>query len=94
MVRIDNIDSEQGKAIGYLVAISIILSGVVGVLAYLQSKKHAKINEEVLNLDKEIKMLEANTGMDEATRNERIDQRKRMINTLAAKAEKIYRDKM
>jgi hypothetical protein len=39
-------------------------------------------------------MLEANTGMDEATRNERIDQRKRMINTLAAKAEKIYRDKM
>jgi TRAP-type mannitol/chloroaromatic compound transport system permease small subunit len=58
MVRIDNIDEKQGKAIGYLVAISIILSGVVGVLAYLQSKKHAKINEEVLNLDKEIKVLE------------------------------------
>jgi hypothetical protein len=32
--------------------------------------------------------------MNEALRNERIDQRKRNINILAAKAEKIYRDKM
>ena len=54
----NEIDVRQGKAIGYLVAISVILTGVVGILAYLQSKKHAKLNEEVLNLDKEIKMLE------------------------------------
>jgi hypothetical protein len=53
-----------------------------------------QIGRQMQQLGKEIKMLEANTGMDEATRNERIDQRKRMINTLAAKAEKIYRDKM
>jgi hypothetical protein len=53
-----------------------------------------QIGRQMQQLGKEIKMLEANTGMSEATRNERIDQRKRMINTLAAKAEKIYRDKM
>lgn len=58
MSSLTDIDIKQGKAISYLVAISIILSGVVGVLAYLQSKKHSKINEEVLNLDKEIKVLE------------------------------------
>jgi hypothetical protein len=53
-----------------------------------------QIGRQMQQLGKEIKMLEANTDMNEATRNERIDQRKRMINTLAAKAEKIYRDKM
>jgi hypothetical protein len=53
-----------------------------------------QIGRQMQQLGKEIKMLEANTGMDEATRNERIDQRKRMINTLATKAEKIYRDRM
>jgi hypothetical protein len=53
-----------------------------------------QIGRQMQQLGKEIKMLEANTGMSEATRNERIDQRKRMINTLATKAEKIYRDRM
>ena len=53
-----------------------------------------QIGRQMQQLGKEIKMLEANTDMNEATRNERIDQRKRNINILAAKAEKIYRDKM
>jgi hypothetical protein len=53
-----------------------------------------QIGRQMQQLGKEIKMLEANTDMNEALRNERIDQRKRNINILAAKAEKIYRDKM
>jgi hypothetical protein len=69
MNSITDIDVKQGKAISYLVAISIILSGVVGVLAYLQSKKHSKINEEVLKLDKEIKVLELALKTNQAKEN-------------------------
>jgi hypothetical protein len=34
------------------------LTAIVGALAYMQSKKHAKINDEILSLDKEIKTIE------------------------------------
>ena len=65
-MRIDNVDAKQGKAIGYLVAVSIILTGVVGVLAYIESKRHSKTNDEILSLDKQIKTLELALKKNEA----------------------------
>lgn len=65
----DSVDSKQGKAINYIVAGITILTGVVGVLAYLETKKHAKINDEVLALDKQIKTLELALKKNEAVQN-------------------------
>lgn len=52
------VDARQAKAINIIIVMVTTLTAVVGVLAYLENKKHAKINDEVLRLDKEIKILE------------------------------------
>jgi uncharacterized membrane protein len=65
----DSVDLKQGKAISYIVAFVTILTGLVGVLAYLEAKKHSKINDEVLHLDKQIKMLELALKTNEAKEN-------------------------
>lgn len=54
----DSVDLLQGKKITYLVAFVTLLTGVVGVLAYIETKKHHKLNDEVLHLDKQIKTME------------------------------------
>lgn len=64
-----NIDAKQGKSIGYLIAGITALTGIVGVLAYLENKKHNKINDEVLSLDKQIKTLELEIKKNEARQN-------------------------
>lgn len=69
MNSVTNIDVKQGKAINYIVAFVTILTGVVGVMAYLEAKKHSKINDEVLNLDKQIKVLELAIKTNEAKEN-------------------------
>lgn len=65
----NSIDAKQGRAIQYIVASVTILTGIVGVLAYLETKKHAKINDEVLSLDKQIKTLELALKKSEAKEN-------------------------
>lgn len=53
-----SIDSRQNTKISLVVAFITILTGGVGLLAYLETKKHNRINNEVLRLDREIKTLE------------------------------------
>jgi hypothetical protein len=62
----ENIDVKQGKSITYMIVGITILTGVVGILAYLENKKHHKINNEVLALDKQIKTLELAIKKNEA----------------------------
>lgn len=65
----NDIDAKQGRAIQYIIASVTLLTGIVGVLAYLETKKHAKINDEVLSLDKQIKTLELALKKSEAKEN-------------------------
>jgi hypothetical protein len=68
-----NIDIKQGRSINYIIAFVTILTGFVGVLAYLETKKHNKINDEVLSLDKQIKTLELEIKKNEARQNGIVD---------------------
>lgn len=52
------IDQKQQRAINIALVSIAFIGVVVSVLAYLENKKHAKIKEEVAQLDKEIKTLE------------------------------------
>ena len=51
-------DNLQTKNINLLIGMVSALGGVALFMGYLHTKKHAKLQEEVLNLDKEIKRLE------------------------------------
>ena len=48
----------QTKNINLLIATFSALGGLALFLGYMHNKKHAKLQQEVLNLDKEIKKLE------------------------------------
>lgn len=52
------IDLRQQKTINIITAVVGLLTVAVGVLAYMESKKHRKIQKEILDLDKQIKVLE------------------------------------
>jgi hypothetical protein len=52
------IDVNQNRALGVMVAVVTIITAFIGTLAYVENKRHNKINDEVLNLDREIKRLE------------------------------------
>lgn len=52
------IDKHQNTNILVVIGAVTILTGFVGILAYLENKKHIKMKDEVLNLEKEIKTLE------------------------------------
>lgn len=57
-MRISNIDSRQQKQIAIiglgLTFVSVLIAGLV----YIENKKHARIKEETLRLDREIKTLD------------------------------------
>jgi hypothetical protein len=53
-----NIDLLQEKKIQSLATWMIIIGGVVGVLVYLNQKKHNDVERELFELDKEIKTLQ------------------------------------
>jgi len=53
-----NIDLLQEKKIQNLATWMIIIGGVVGVLVYLNQKKHNDVERELFALDKEIKTLQ------------------------------------
>jgi len=52
------IDLLQSKKISFLLSGLAILSAVVGVLVYLDQKKHNSVQKDILALDKEIKILQ------------------------------------
>jgi hypothetical protein len=52
------IDKIQTKNINLLIAAFGALGGIALFMGYLHTKKHSKLQEEVLALDKEIKRLE------------------------------------
>lgn len=52
------IDRLQTKNINLLIGLVSALGGVALFMGYLHTKKHSKLQEEVLAIDKEIKRLE------------------------------------
>lgn len=65
----DLTDRKQQATINVLVGVITLLTAIVGVIAWYENKKHNKINNEVLKLDKEIKTLELAIKKDEALKN-------------------------
>ena len=65
----DLTDRKQQGAINIMVGVITLLTAVVGFIAWYENKKHAKINDEVLKLDKEIKTLELAMKREEARQN-------------------------
>jgi hypothetical protein len=53
-----NIDFLQEKKIQNLATWMIILGGIVGVLVYVNQRKHNQVEKELFELDKEIKTLQ------------------------------------
>jgi hypothetical protein len=53
-----SIDKKQQLTINLLVAGVGIISAIVGVMAYRNNTKHQQIQKEVLNIDREIKLLQ------------------------------------
>jgi hypothetical protein len=51
-------DNLQTKNINLLIGMVSALGGVALFMGYLHTKKHSKLQEEVLAIDKEIKRLE------------------------------------
>jgi uncharacterized membrane protein YpjA len=54
----DTWDILQEKKIGWLIASFAILGSIVGVVAYMDQKKHNKVERDIFELDKEIKLLQ------------------------------------
>ena len=51
------IDLKQNKQIGVLIGLMSALGGITAFIIWLEHRKHDKIQEEILKLDREIKML-------------------------------------
>ena len=52
------IDVKQQKAINLIIAGVGIITAIIGVMAYLDSKKHQTIQQDIFALDTQIKQLE------------------------------------
>jgi len=52
------VDIAQNKQIKLLLALFLGLGGLAGFLAYWEERKHRKLKEELLNLEKNIKELQ------------------------------------
>ncbi len=53
-----NIDLLQENKIQNLATWMIVIGGVVGILVYLNQRKHNQVEKELFELDKEIKTLQ------------------------------------
>ena len=65
----DLTDRKQQASINIMVGVITILATVVGLVAWMEQKRHNKLNDEVLKLDKEIKTLELAMKKQEAVKN-------------------------
>jgi uncharacterized membrane protein len=52
------VDITQNKKIKLLIAFCLGLGGLAGFLAWMEDRKHRKIKEDLLNLEKKIKELQ------------------------------------
>ena len=50
----------QEKKIKWLIAGFAILGSIVGIVAYVDQKKHNRLQKELFDLDKELKTLQLN----------------------------------
>lgn len=56
--QIPQIDSVQNRTINLLIAAVSALGGIALFMGYLHQRKHSKLQQEVLELDKQIKEIE------------------------------------
>ena len=56
--EIPQIDSAQNRTINILIAAVSALGGIALFLGYLHQRRHSKLQEEVMTLDKQIKEIE------------------------------------
>lgn len=56
--QIPQIDSAQNRTITILIAAVSALGGIALFLGYLHQRRHSKLQEEVMMLDKQIKEIE------------------------------------
>ena len=56
--QIPQIDSAQNRTINILIAAVSALGGIALFLGYLHQRRHSKLQEEVMMLDKQIKEIE------------------------------------
>jgi len=68
-MAMDLTDRKQQASINIMVGMITLLTAVVGLIAWYENKKHNRINDEVLKLDKEIKTLELAMKKQEAVKN-------------------------
>jgi cell division protein FtsL len=52
------VDSKQEKNINLLFAAIAALSGIAAILIFIDNRRHAKVQEEIFDLDREIKQLQ------------------------------------
>jgi hypothetical protein len=52
------LDDRQQKSINLLIAAISALGGIALFMGYIHTKRHSKLQDEILLLDKEIKTLE------------------------------------
>jgi|694.fasta_scaffold25292_11 hypothetical protein len=64
-----SINAQQDRRLSLLFVTLTALTALVGTLAFIESKKHAKLNDEILALDKEIKTIELALKKKEASNN-------------------------
>ena len=52
------IDNKQEKRLNFLFGLIAALSGIAAIMIYVDNRRHSKVQEEILDLDKELKMLQ------------------------------------
>lgn len=57
-IQLPQIDSVQNRTINILIAAISALGGIALFMGYLHTRKHSKLQQEVLELDRQIKEIE------------------------------------
>jgi uncharacterized protein YjfI (DUF2170 family) len=52
------IDGKQEKRLNFLFGLIAALSGIAAIMIYVDNRRHSKVQEEILDLDKELKLLQ------------------------------------
>jgi hypothetical protein len=52
------IDSKQEKRLNFLFGLIAALSGIAAIMIYIDNRRHSRVQEEILSLDKELKELQ------------------------------------
>ena len=52
------IDGKQEKRLNFLFGLIAALSGIAAIMIFVDNRRHSKVQEEILDLDKELKLLQ------------------------------------